>query len=488
MKESEHSKFRVAFSAIFDLTETYYQLSRRMDDEIDSFFITSVQATYRRLLALGVPESRILNVARTRGQMRAMGEPGPELRARIDEFERYGPSFSSIILMSRFYKGEDSASLMHYMATTAVRMEEFFQRNGIQCVIAEPTSAVELLSAPVARKNNILFASPGFARLPHNRIVMFSDEEERAFYRLASGKDGDGAEERARREAIEWIKRYREAPARPAYFASQTVGRSLTKSLMAGLRHAKQFVDGMTGGDELNDHRFTDLVQLHGRPYLGWVKRRIIQSRPELHWDAAQPYAALFLHVCPERSVDVVASWFSNQLEVIRTIRRALPSRFALLIKEHPSATGAQTLEFYKQLSEIPNLTLLNARVDSRELMRGAELVFTISGTAALEAALLGTPAIIFCNVFFARLPLVKRCTSPEQLPALIGEAVESARTTEDPREVDFLADILLNSVESGWNGACGILPETVIDSFAELLMRTLTHELRQGNLAQERA
>ncbi len=478
MKENAETKFRVVFSAIFELTESYFQVSRRMSDAIEAYFITSTQATYGHLLARGVPAERILHVGETRARVRAMGEPGPELRQRIDAWEKFGFSFSSIILMSRFYNGEDAPSLMYYMAVTAARMEEFFLRHRIQCVVAEPTSAVELLTGPVARKNGILFCSIGFARLPHNRLLMFSDEEEREFYPLAQADDAALA--RARQEAELWLQRYRQSPVRPAYYVAQTSRRSPAGLLRAGIRQLKLLLDGLRSRDELNTFRFFDLVALHGRPYLDWFKRRIIGTQPETGRNQNRPYAVLYLHVCPERSVDVVASWFSNQLEVIRNIRRALPSRFDLLVKEHPSATGGQTLSFYTELKRIPNLRLVDAHFDSRQLMRGSAVVFTISGTPAYEAALLNVPAIIFSQVYFRRLPLVFPCSAPRLLPELIREALAAPRQSDDRAEVDFLADILLHSVESGWNGAAGTLPDEVIDSFAKLLHSTLIHTLIQ--------
>ena len=43
-----------------------------------------------------------------------------------------------------------------------------------------------------------------------------------------------------------------------------------------------------------------------------------------------------------------------------------------------------------------------DACLDSRELIRQSRCVFTISGTAALEALFFGVPAIVFSHVFFA--------------------------------------------------------------------------------------
>ncbi|MGA2539154.1 MAG: hypothetical protein ABSF53_24320 [Terracidiphilus sp.] len=386
-------------------------------------------------------------------------------------------------MMSRFYRGEDADAVMHYMALTAIDIEEFLVENGVQWVIAEPTNAVELLANVVAQKIGIRFGNMGFARLPHHRLLMFADIEERTYHPLA------GAETTPRTAALSaaarWLDAYRQAPSRPSYFFAQAAHRPISGLVAAAWRNLSLLTGALTGSNEINNFRFSDLVKLYARPYFAWAKRLVVRIHGErIHggaeWTGARRYAVYFLHVCPERSVDVVAPWFSNQLEVIRNLRRALPSRYDLLVKEHPSATGGQPLAFYRQLSRVPNIYLLHAGIDSRKLMRNAALISTISGTSALEAALLGTPALIFCSVFFSKLPFVFACQSPSDLPAIIARAVASKAVRDPGPVVEFVADILANSVESRWDGAGGLLPGELINSFCELLIRAT-----RGNACQ---
>jgi hypothetical protein len=475
MSRVVEDKIRVAYVSLFGLTEPFLRVRKQLQEKADAFFITSTQQCYRECLSAGVAPDQVLNVSRSRAQVRRMGPLPLNLDARIAEFEQFGPSFSSIILMSRFYAGEDSAALMHYMVSIAMEMEEFFLRHRIGMVIAEPTNAVELLATVVSRKLGIRFGNIGFARLPHNRLVMFQDTEESAFLPLA-GADKQSEEETLAAACI-WLDAFRAAPSRPAYFASQAVRRSLFSLTSAAWRKLNLLIGGFTGANEINNHRFSDLLRLNARPYFAWLKRFVIFTQKGIAWHGDRPYVVYFLHVSPERSVDVVAPWFSNQIEVIRTIRRALPSRYDLLVKEHPSSTGAQSLRFYWELGRIPNLFLLPAAIDSRSLMRKASFVTTISGTSAFEAALLHTPALIFSNVFFRQLPLVLRCTSPERLAEIMGQALQIDRNMDSGAEAAFLAGIMANSVGSAWDGSGGNLPVEIIDSFASLILKTAAHQ-----------
>jgi hypothetical protein len=467
-------KKHVVFVVLFSLAETFVQISQRLRDNIEAYFLVSTQSNYRQLLAMGVANERILNVAKTRAGIRRLGVVPPDLEEKISEFEHFGPTFSSIIMMSRFFLGEDSRFLMHYMVLTAMQIEEFFLRNRVEWVIAEPTNAVELLTTVVAAKNGLPFGHIGFSRLPHNRLVLFQNIEERGFHPLACTDPGRDSAMRGRAET--WLKQYREAPSRPAYFAAQASRRSIASLLRSTWRNLSLLFQGFTGANEVNYFRFFDLVLLYARPYFAYFKRRIITAEQGSAWKGRRPYAVYFLHVYPERSVDVIAPWFSNQLEAIRTIRRALPSNYDLLVKEHPSSQGGQPLSFYRQLRNIPNLYLLNAGIDSRTLIRNAAVVTTISGTTAYESALLKTPALIFSNVFFRKLPLVFRCTSPEELPQVMKQAIGAPRHCEPDQAVGFLADILANSVASNWDGSGGILPTATIDSFCELLMKAAAY------------
>jgi hypothetical protein len=148
-------KTNIVLVALFDLTETYWQIAQKFSDVMNVYYVTSTQVTFNWLVTNGVEKACILDLSQTRRQVRALGEASQELLSQIRDFERFGPTFTSIIMMSRFYRGEDSDCLIHYMGQTALRLEEFFLCNNIEWVLAEPTNAVELLAYQVCKKHNI---------------------------------------------------------------------------------------------------------------------------------------------------------------------------------------------------------------------------------------------------------------------------------------------------------------------------------------------
>lgn len=61
---------------------------------------------------------------------------------------------------------------------------------------------------------------------------------------------------------------------------------------------------------------------------------------------------------------------------------------------------GLRSQRFYEELLSMPNVRLASEAVNSRELILRSQIVFTISGTAALEAMFYGVPAVVFSHVF----------------------------------------------------------------------------------------
>lgn len=117
--------------------------------------------------------------------------------------------------------------------------------------------------------------------------------------------------------------------------------------------------------------------------------------------DSGVRYVYFPLHVQPEFSVELYAPDYSDQISVIRQVARCLPADVELWVKDHPAASGAREASFYRQISQIPNVRLLESANDSLALVRGSMAVATITGTAGLEGLLMGKPVLTFGNVFY---------------------------------------------------------------------------------------
>jgi hypothetical protein len=150
------------------------------------------------------------------------------------------------------------------------------------------------------------------------------------------------------------------------------------------------------------------------------------------------------LHKQPESSVDVIGSPFTNQYEVIRALTRLLPFGWEIWVKEHPNAIGDRSLQDYRDLKRLPGLRLIDPFADTHGLLLRAGLTVSISGTACLEAGLLGKPAITIAEMYFDGV-LLRNGFNPYQathgdFARIVEEAAGMAAKPPDSHIEDYLA------------------------------------------------
>lgn len=463
---------RIAFLVLFELTEIYLQIAKELAAEAECFFIASASDTYQRLMDAGIDRDLCLDLSATRRSVRRMGPATAEVRQKIEQYEKYGPSFSSIMMMSRFYAGEPAEPLLHYMGTSAVRMEEFLLAHRIEWLVTEPTNAIEVMAASVCAKNGIHFAHFGFTRLPAGRLLFLNDIEEREYFPVDVPKVD-------RRTVHAWLEGFKVAPDRPVYFAKQAAPRSLLDLAKSAIARVAYLAHELVGDVDVNYNTFAIVLDMYTRRYRRWFAGGAGLNESQL----AAPYVIYFLQVHPERSVDVLSPHWSDQFEVIRHLRRSLPSGVNLYVKDHPSSYGAQKPGFYERLRRLPGVQVVSKSVDSRLALRGALFSATVSGTVAFESALLGVPALIMSKVFFRRLPLMMSCDSPLE----VSERVRQLPLLKHSQEatLDFLHHLWNNSVPTQWEGDAGKQQPAVIASFVDLLRSAIQHQ-RQHKIQAE--
>lgn len=143
------------------------------------------------------------------------------------------------------------------------------------------------------------------------------------------------------------------------------------------------------------------------------------------------------LHTEPEVSLLVYGRPFVNQIEIIRQLAMSLPVGTILVVKEHPWMVGKRTQDAYRKLLNIPRVHLARPDASARDLSAGAQLVVVITGSVALEAAMLGKPVITFGDCPYNALPdtMVRRCSDPRRLPMFIRDMLRDYRNDEGALE-----------------------------------------------------
>ena len=133
--------------------------------------------------------------------------------------------------------------------------------------------------------------------------------------------------------------------------------------------------------------------------------------------DDPVPFVVFGLQLQPESSTLVRGQFHQDMLAVVRDIALSLPVSHRLYVKEHDVMFGHRPIHFYQSLKEIPNVVCVSPYESGPALIRRADAAVCVTGSFGWDAALLGKPAIVLGEPFFAAYPGVDHVTDLTALP-----------------------------------------------------------------------
>ena len=136
----------------------------------------------------------------------------------------------------------------------------------------------------------------------------------------------------------------------------------------------------------------------------------------------------------PERSLLIQAPNYTNQIEVITNIAKALPAGYELYVKEHPGSVFREwrSISDYKKIMKLPNVRVIHPSVKSKDMIEKSSLVIVISSTTGLEATFYNKPSIIFADLDYSILPSVHKIESITELPSAIKTSLKKEVNLSD--------------------------------------------------------
>lgn len=206
------------------------------------------------------------------------------------------------------------------------------------------------------------------------------------------------------KQAEEFLKRYEEHDIKASGMAYVDTQPYLEPSYVATLIpryiHARY-------GKHFNNKYFYMYYQQYGLVFDKWkFFFRYNKCKKYYHKaDFSKKYVYMALHYQPEASTIVCAQKYEKQLFFIDSWAKSLPADTLLYVKEHYAHIGHREESFYAALKKYPNVVLIDPWENSRELMKYAYVVTTLTGSVGWEAMLLRKPVIIAGNVFYENAP-----------------------------------------------------------------------------------
>lgn len=389
------------------------------------------------LMRNGVAPARILDTLAT---FDPKGSAAAEVIQSLTRLENGSPPHANdIILMDRLLKRKPDEFGYAYLAHLERSLSEYFLRHDIRFVSAGRDTALQLVCAKVCERLGIASVVPTAVRLPDDRYGFCLGHTENEFVRFRTADEADRA------NARDFLRLFRETKPVPHNVLVERRNNSFLLRVPrdVGL-YGSFFVRGLH--DLGNDYTRYSLRQLFGM----YLRRRLnalhVSLAPPFEPLGDRPFVIYAYHMQPESSVDVLASYVSDQPALIRQIARSLPATHELYVKPHQDHVGGLSRAELLELKRIPGVRLISPFVPSHALMLRSQAILTLTGTMAFQGALHGVPSIIFAQQFFRTLPGVHYCASPLDLPALFSRVLSQPKVNHDAEIVEFLAQQIANS------------------------------------------
>ena len=139
-------------------------------------------------------------------------------------------------------------------------------------------------------------------------------------------------------------------------------------------------------------------------------------KRFSIEKDFYEDFVYFALSYEPERTTNPDGDEFHDQIIAISYLRKFIPKKFLIFIKEHPTqflkadkGSRGRSPIFYEAIQNIQGVYLVDSETDTLELIRRSKFTASISGSAAFEAAIMGKRSLVFGDTWYEGCPNIKK-------------------------------------------------------------------------------
>ncbi|HKQ13575.1 MAG TPA: hypothetical protein VJT80_09105 [Steroidobacteraceae bacterium] len=351
------------------------------------------------------PDARVVRVGMTSEE--SVPPPDYELLASL---ECAGvPTVRTMILGDRVLRHRPELEALGYITVLARRLRDALVHAKPDLVLGGFDQAHSMLGLAVAKSLDIPWVTMAFSVIPENLVGFcrrltpnaLIAELARPVTPVLRGQAREVMEQfRARRMRVFVFRPATSLRERLAHMA--VYGRNLVRRLLVRSEYSR-FVYPTAR------ERFTDIVRRH-------INALTLPEARFLRTPGSQPFVFFPLQMKPEMSTETQAPFFQDQIALVRQLADAVPIGLEFVVKLHLSDPDNYSRELLGQLLQIPGLRIAHPSASSFQFLERAALVFGITGTPCLEAALLGKPVIIFGDSPYVHFPRSERAAHPDEL------------------------------------------------------------------------
>jgi hypothetical protein len=371
-----------------------------------------------------------------------------EILLRYSEFDLNGALLSDFERADVYDIWGDSVNIEYYDRIKSALLsfyEQIFARNNINVVVHENvSSALSHFAFFVTQKWKVIYCGIGGSRLPGRFSVtadpMNDDAAASLFREIQDGKLIVTGE--LRQWAADYITNIETVV--PDYMKVNGLDRIglLERYLRCDQLAKLQSLLLHVFDSRTNAFQIGNPLRTHVNLFLRNVRRRFKVGRVMRMYEKpmeGEQFLIYPMHFHPESSTSILAGTYLDEYEVIRNIAFNLPEGFRLYVKDHISAWGYPSLDFYRRIKRLPNVRLLGPNEPTKQLIKASVGVITLTSTVGYEALLLKTRVFLFGQVFYAFHKGVVRIENPTKLREVIQAAIAKLVDWDDAYNNDFV-------------------------------------------------
>ena len=429
----------ICFITCFNKTIFFKKISDYLEEtnpEITIYWLSTSPKWSQYLIDNGTNPENITQINADEKLLPAEEEKAKQLISFAEHKNKKSANF--IFLSDRIINHWNHNKAEEYLLLATKKIHDSLSTNQIKIVFGEATALHEVLTAFLCEANAVAFLKPHTIRIPTTHFAFFKGYLENNFATedtLPSSIDIEKAEQ----QIISVTKKNQKPDyfyinnKRPNYFDKKFLTSAIKKI-------PDSYIEPKKNASEKSIYHHLFIEQKFLTPLKSLISSKSNQFEDPIE---GEKFILYTLHKQPEASIDVLGTAYSNQIELIRNISINTPRDFRIYVKEHSNAIGERPLNYLDTIKKIPNVRLINPTFDSHLLIKKSELVITISGTIAFEAALYGKKSATFAPMFFNKISNCHYIKSPDMIPEIL-----SAPLIADPDSnlKETLSSIISNS------------------------------------------
>jgi Capsule polysaccharide biosynthesis protein len=176
----------------------------------------------------------------------------------------------------------------------------------------------------------------------------------------------------------------------------------------------------------------------------------------------AMKYVYFPMHKEAELALTLQATQWYDQCKTTRVLASLLPYGYRLLVREHRMNCGNRDTRFYREMSRIPNVILIDPLDTQFKYLRHADLVVTENGSSGWEGLMLARRVLLLARTFYDGAGLGRTVTDPDQLNAALLDMLAKPSVADASSHDHALGCMIDAELETTFpfnsNEACAVL------------------------------